>query len=35
MIEEIGSLLKEKRVGMSRNAWILEAIQEKIKKELD
>lgn len=31
MIEEIGAILKEKRVGLSRNAWILEAIQEKIK----
>ncbi len=32
MIESIGSSLKE-RVGLSRNAWILEAIQEKLKRE--
>lgn len=31
MIEEIASILKEKRVGLSRNAWILEAIQEKLR----
>lgn len=32
MIESIGATLKE-RVGLSRNAWILEAIQEKLKRE--
>lgn len=32
MIEGIGSILKEKRKGLSRNAWILEAIQEKLRK---
>lgn len=32
MIESIGTSLKD-RVGLSRNAWILEAIQEKLKRE--
>lgn len=32
MIESIGSSLKQ-RIGLSRNAWILEAIQEKLKRE--
>lgn len=32
MIESIGSSLKD-RIGLSRNAWILEAIQEKLKRE--
>lgn len=32
LIEKIGSILKERK-GLSRNAWILEAIQEKIKRD--
>ncbi len=35
MIKEIGSILKYKRKGLSRNAWILEAIQEKLRKEVE
>lgn len=35
MINDIGLIIKDKRVGMSRNAWILEAILEKLKKELE
>ncbi len=33
MIDEIASILKEKRIGLSRNAWILEAIQEKTRND--
>ncbi len=32
MLQEIDSIM-ESRVGMSRNAWLLEAINDKIKQE--
>lgn len=34
MIQELDNVLN-KRIGLSRNAWILEAIQEKLRKEND
>ena len=33
MIDEIDGIIQNERIGMNRTSWILEAIQEKLKRE--